>query len=139
MAKVNPRLIELTIDSVDVSDQVSKAAITSAAADGDWLSFSMARSGGNRDYTLTMTIAQDHVADTLWDQIWAGAGTEVTGLYAPYGNATASATEPHYSFTAVISEPDGDFMGGEATLSTSAVATIDVAWKLTGKPTKVTA
>lgn len=139
MAKVNPRLIELMVEAVDRSDEISSAVIASAAADGDWLSFAMARSGGGRDYVLNMTVAQDHASGTLLDLIWTGAGTEVEGIYAPYGNVTASVGEPHYEFTAVVSEPDGDFLGGEATLSTSAVASIDVSWKLTAKPTKVTA
>lgn len=139
MTKVSPRLIVLEIDSVDVSDQVSSATITSAASDSDFMSFADARSGGSRDYALNMTIAQDHAASTLWDAIWTGAGDEIEGVYAPYGNATPSAGQPHYSFTAIIAEPDGDFLGGEATDSTNAVATIDVVWKLTGKPTKLTA
>lgn len=136
MSRVKPRLIELMVDAVDVSDQISRAVIGSAAADGGFLSFAAARSGGDRDYTLNMTIAQDHAVGTLWDLIWTGAGTEVDGVYAPFGNAAPSADEPHYNFTAIVSEPDGDFLGGEATLSNSAVATIQVSWKLTGKPTK---
>lgn len=138
MARVSPRLIALSVDSDDVSDQVSSARITSAAADGGWLSFAAARSGGDRDYALVMTIAQDHASDTLWDLIWSGAGTEVDFVYAPYGNSVPSVTEPHYAATAIVAEPDGDFLGGEATLSVSAVATIEVTWPLTGKPSKIT-
>jgi hypothetical protein len=138
MARVNPRLISLDVDSVDRSQEVSKAVITSAAADDGFLSFLAARSGDNRDYALQMTIAQDHASGTLWDLIWTGSGTEVDGIYAPYGNEVVSDDQPHYEFTAVVSEPDGDFLGGEASSSTKAVATVDVTWDLTGKPTKVT-
>lgn len=137
MAKVSPRLISLTVDSVDRSDEVSRAVITSGAADTDFMSFAQARAGGARQYALSMTIAQDHASATLWDLIWTGAGTEVDGVYAPYGNATATPTQPHYEFTAKVAEPDGDFLGGEATDSTSSVATVDVSWDLTAKPTKV--
>ncbi len=139
MTRVAPRLIELTVDTTDRSGEVSKAVISSAESDSDFLSFQDARSGGGRDYKLEMTIAQDHATDTLWDLIWTGAGTEVDGIYAPYGNAVASATEPHYTFTAVVAEPDGTLMGAEANKSPSAVATVDVAWKLTAKPTKLIA
>jgi len=139
MARVIPRLISLDVDEVDRSDEVSKAVITSAKADSDFTSFAAARSGGSRDYTLEMTIAQDHASGTLWDLIWTGAGTEVGGVYAPYGNTTPTTSQPHYGITAVVSEPDGDFLGAEATDSTSAVAVVEVAWKLTGKPTKITA
>ncbi|MBC7269900.1 MAG: hypothetical protein H5T76_14500 [Streptomyces sp.] len=139
MARVQPRLIALEVETVDRSNEVSVAKITSAAADSDFMSFAEARSGGSREYVLAMTIAQDHASLTLWDLIWTGTGTEVTGSYAPYGNITPSVSEPHFEFTAVVSEPEGDFLGAEATDSTTAVATVEVEWKLTGKPTKVTA
>lgn len=137
MARVTPRLIALEVDEEDRSNEVSKVVISSTASDTDFLTFEAARSGGARDYSLDMTIAQDHASGTLWDLIWTGAGTEVDGIFAPYGNAVASASQPHYEFTAVVSEPDGDFLGAEANESTSAVAVVEVSWKLVGKPTKI--
>lgn len=139
MARVIPRLISLEVETVDRSDEVSKAVITAGPSDADFMSFLAARSGGSRDYALTMTIAQDHASGTLWDLIWTGNGTEVDGVYAPYGNIAPTVSQPHYEFTAVVSEPDGDFLGAEATDSTSAVAVVEVVWELTGKPTKITA
>lgn len=139
MARVTPRLISLEVETTDRSDEVSKAVITSNPADADFMSFLESRSGGSREYSLDMVIAQDHASGTLWDLIWTGAGTLVTGTYAPYGNEVASAAQPHYDFEAKVSEPDGDFLGAEADDSTTAVATIEVSWKLTGKPTKVAA
>lgn len=139
MARVTPRLIALEVEAVDRSDEVSKAEILSAASESDFQSLQESRSGGAREYALEMTIAQDHASGTLWDLIWTGAGTEVDGVYAPYGNAVASVTQPHYSFTAVVAEPDGRFLGSESNDSASAVATVDVSWSLLAKPTKVTA
>lgn len=141
MTKVKPRLIALKINgsgNTDRSDEVSKAVIAAAASESDFVTFAAARSGGGRDYVLNMTIAQDHASGTLWDLIWTGAGTEVDGTYAPYGNAVATVSQPLYNFTAIVSEPDGDLMGGEATTSTSAVAVVEVSWSLKAKPTKVT-
>lgn len=139
MARVTPRLIALEVDDVDRSNEVSKAEITSAATSADFVSFAEARAGGGRDYALAMTIAQDHASATLWDLVWTGAGDEVAGVYAPYGNVTASVSQPHYGFTAIVAEPDGTLLGAEANSSTTAVATVDVVWALTGKPTKITA
>lgn len=139
MTRVNPKLISLDVDETDRSNEISKSVITSAPADSDFMTFEEARQGGARDYALNMTIAQDHASDTLWDLIFTGAGTDVDGVYAPYGNTTPSPTQPHYSFTATVKEPDGDFLGGEATDSNRAVATVEVSWPLTGKPVKVTA
>lgn len=139
MARVKPRLIELTVDDVDRSDEISKAVIQSGPSDADFMSFKEAREAGARDYTLNMTIAQDHASGTLWDLIFTGAGSSVSGVYAPYGNELPAVGMPHYGFTATVSEPDGDFLGGEATDSTKAVATIEVTWDLDGKPVPITA
>lgn len=139
MARVTPRLIDLEVGGTDRSDEVSKAEITAGAGDTGFLSYAAARAGGGRDYALAMTIAQDHASDTLWDLIWTGSGTEVAGVYAPYGNVTPSVSQPHFGFIAIVAEPDGRFLGAEANISTTAVATIDVTWKLLAKPTKITA
>ena len=53
--------------------------------------------------------------------------------------AAPSATEPHFEGTAVISEPDGDLLGGEANASSTARMTVEISWELTGKPTMVIA
>lgn len=139
MARVRPRLISLEVDGVDRSDEISKAVIASAASDADFMSFLEARSGGSRDYTLNMTIAQDHASGTLWDLIWTGAGTLVDGIYAPYGNEVASAAQPHFGIEVKVSEPDGDFLGAEADDSLTGTAVIEVSWALTAKPVKIVA
>lgn len=138
MARVAPRLIALEVDGLDRSDEVSKAEITAAPAGSDFLTFSEARAGGGRDYALAMTIAQDHASETLWDLIWTGSGSEVAGVYSPYGNETPSVSQPHYGFIAVVAEPDGRLLGAEANASTTAVATVDVVWALNAKPEKIT-
>lgn len=143
MARVNPRLLVLEMGDTgaetDRSLELSKIEFHSAEADADFVSFSEARGGGARTYTAQLTMTQDHATGTLWSEVWDNAGTEISGIYAPYGNTTASITEPHYTFSAIISEPDGLLMGGEATNSTRAVASIEVEWELTGKPVRVTA
>lgn len=143
MARVNPRLLVLKMGAVasetDRSADLSKIEFHSAEADVEFVSFSEARAGGARTYTAQLTLTQDHATGTLWNEIWANSGSSLSGIYVPYGNTTASVTQPHYSFTATISEPDGLLMGGEATKSTRAVASVEVEWELTAKPTKITA
>ncbi|MGC4940947.1 hypothetical protein [Kribbella sp. DT2] len=139
MAQLGTRLLKLEIDGAERSAEVSNARITTGAADSDFLTFAQAAAGGSRQYALAFTAAQDLVADTLWDLIWTGAGTEVTGTFIPYGNEVPSATQPHYDFIAVVTEPDGDLLGGEANVSTTARMTVECVWQLTAKPTKVIA
>lgn len=138
MAKISGRLLTLEIDGTDYSDQVSKAVVTSGDSDSDFLSFAAARAGG-KDYKLVLTIAQDAAAGSLWREIYDNAGDTVPFTMAPYGNAVVSTAEPHFEGNAVISEPDGDFIGGEADRSTTAVKTVEVEWACSARPTLVTA
>ena len=138
MAGVGTRLLKLELASDDVTAEVSKVAITSAESDSDFVTFSEAAAGGKRDYKLALTAVQDHESGSIWDQIFTAAGSTVAGVYIPYGNTTPSATQPHFTFNAVIAEPEGDFLGGEANKSSSARMIIEVEWELTAKPVKVT-
>lgn len=137
MAGLGTRSLVLTIGATDYTAQVSKAVITSAGADSDFVTFADAALGGLREYALEFTAVQDMATSSLWDKIWTAAGTQVAYLLKPYGNAAASATQPHYSGNLTITEPDGDFIGGEADASTTARMTFDAKWILTAKPTKV--
>lgn len=143
MARVSPRLLVLEMGAVgaetDRSAELSKIEFHTGEADAEFVSFEEGRQGGARVYTAQLTMTQDHAAGTLWSEIWDNAGEEISGIYAPYGNTAASVAQPHYAFTAVISEPDGLLMGGEATNSQRAVASVEVEWELKAKPTKITA
>jgi hypothetical protein len=139
MAALGTRALVLTIATVDYTAQVAKAVISSEASDSDFVSFADAASGGSRTYKLNLVFTQDLASTGLWNTVWSAAGTDVAFLLKPYGNAAASAAQPHYSGTVTITEPDGDLVGGEANASTSARFTTEVAWTCTGKPVKVVA
>jgi hypothetical protein len=139
MSKISGRLLTLEVDGIDHSGAVSKAVVTSGEADSDFTSFEDARGGGAREYKLVMTLAQDAAAGSLWSEVYDNVGDTVPYVIAPYGNVTPSPTEPHFGGNAVIKEPDGDFIGGEANKSTTAVMTNEVEWECIGRPTKITA
>lgn len=139
MAALGTRALVLTVGGTDYTAQVSKVVITSGEADSDFVTFADAAAGGAREYRLEFTAVQDEATASLWDKVWTTAGTTVAYLVKPYGNATASATQPHFSGNATITEPDGDFIGGEADASTSARMTFECSWVLAAKPTKVIA
>lgn len=138
MAALGTRTLVITIDSTDYTAQVSKAVIVSGEADSDFVTFADAAAGGSREYKLEFTAVQDMATTTLWDQVFTSAGDTVAFLLKPYGNATASAGQPHFSGNAIITEPDGDFIGGEADSSASARMTFECSWVCTAKPTRVT-
>lgn len=138
MATVGTRLLQLDLAAEEVTAEVSTIKITSAAAESDFITFEEAAQGGKRDYKLVLVAKQDHETGTIWDQVWSNAGSTIAGVYRPHGNEVPSTTQPHFGFNAIISEPEGDFLGAEADPSPSGVATIEVEWALTGKPTKIT-
>jgi hypothetical protein len=139
MAAIGTRKLVLTVDGDDVTAEVSTCVIKSGETDSDFVSFADAAAGGGREYILALTFVQDGEAGSLWDQVWSHTGEEVPVLVKPYGSAAASATTPHWSATAIVSEPDGDLLGGEADASPSNRFVTEVEWKLTGKPVKVVA
>lgn len=139
MTALGTRLLTIEVDAVEYTAQVSNVRITSAESDSDFVTFADAAAGGARDYRLAMTLVQDLATGSLWREVWDNVGSEVPFTLAPYGNAAASTTEPHVAGTAVISEPDGDLLGGEANSSTTARMTIEVEWACTAKPALVEA
>jgi len=138
MASLGTRSLTVSIGGTDYTTQVSKAVVTSGESDSDFVTFTDAAAGGSREYRLEFTGVQDLNTTTLWDKVFTAAGTTAAVLIKPYGNATASVTQPHISGTVTITEPDGDFIGGEADASTTARMTFECSWVFTAKPTRVT-
>lgn len=137
MTALGTRLLTLTIGATDYTAQVSNCRITSGEADTDFVSFTDAAAGGKREYKLAFTAVQDPATNTIWDLVWTQAGSTVAAVIKPAGGTTASATQPHFTGNVVITEPDGDLLGGEANASTTAKFTFEAEWSYTAKPTRV--
>ena len=138
MAALGTRLLKVKIGTTEYTAQVSKCVVTSGEADSDFATFADTAAGGAREYRLEFTAAQDLATTTLWDQVFTAAGTTVAVSISPYGVTTATATQPFITGNVVITEPEGDFIGGEADSSSSARMTFDCSWVFTAKPTRVT-
>lgn len=136
MAKLGTRSLTISVGGTDFTADVSNCRIASRAADADFVSFADAAAGGAREYYLAGTIAQDPAASSLWDKIWASAGTTAAVIIAPAGGVTASPTQPKFTGNVVITEPDGDLLGGEANASPTARFTTDIEWVFTAKPVR---
>lgn len=137
MTALGTRLLKIKAGSTEYTAEVSKVAVVAAPADSDFTSFADAATGGAREYALELTMTQDMAATSLWRYIWAQAGQSVAVKINPYGNGTATATEPHYTGNVTVVEPDGVLIGGEANSSTSARMTVDVRWVFAAKPAEV--
>jgi hypothetical protein len=134
MAALGTRLLKFKIGTTEHTAEASRVEITSGAADSDFTSFADAAAGGAREYALELTMRQDMATTSLWRYLWAQAGQSLAVKVNPYGNATATATEPHYTGNVIITEPDGVLMGGEANSSATARMTVTVRWVFTAKP-----
>lgn len=137
MAKLGTRKLKLEVDGVEYTAAVSNCRVTSAESDSDFVSFADAAAGGARDYKLEGTAAQDPAADSFWDIVYTQGGADLDVTIMPEGNAVPSVTQPHFTTTITVSEPDGDLLGGEANASTSAKFTFDFAFSCT-RPVRVT-
>lgn len=136
MTALGTRTLVVTIGGTDYTAQVSKCVIVSGAADSDFTTFADAAAGGAREYKLEFKAVQDLVAGTLWDKIFATPGTSAAVIIKPYGSAAASATTPWFTGNVTITEPDGDFIGGEADASTTARSTFECSWVFAAKPVR---
>lgn len=140
MAALGTNRLTLLIDGTERAAEVSRAVISVADTESDFVSFADAAAGGGKDYILELTAVQDPgTEDSIWDMVWEMTGQEVDVIVKPYGNATASATQPHFTGTVVIKMPDGDLLGGEADASTTAKFVTELEWQFLEKPTKVVA
>jgi hypothetical protein len=138
MAGIGTRLLKITVDAVERNVECSVAEVTTGETEADFETFADAAAGGGRDYKLHIVAVQDAAAATLWSLVFEESGTSVPCILKPYGNAAASVAQPHFTFNAVVTEPDGALLGGEADKSTTARMTFEAEWPLEAKPVKVT-
>jgi len=133
------RALKIQIGTAEYNTDVSSVKIVSGEADSDFVSFADAAAGGAREYRLQCTATQDPAdEDSIWRMVWDSAGSDAAITLDPYGGGTASATNPLVTGTVVITEPDGDLLGGEADPSTTAKFTFEIDWVFKAKPTLVT-
>jgi hypothetical protein len=138
VAQLGTNKLKIKVGATEHTASCSRVEITAGEADSDFTSFTDAAAGGAVEWALEATCAQDLATGSVWRYLWDNPGTTVAVKVAPYGNATASATEPHYSGNVTVKVPDGTVIGGEANASTSARMTFDIRWVFTAKPTEAT-
>lgn len=93
-----------------------------------------AEAGGARQEFLTVAGIQSTDTDSLWSYLWDHAGDEVPFVYAPWGNATPSVAQPHYTGVCILGPRPT--LGGAA--GRTETYTFEARWDLVGKAEKVT-
>ncbi|WP_300399884.1 hypothetical protein [Nocardioides sp.] len=122
------------MDGVSRTSDVSDCRIVSTTANRPRLLYQLPP----REYRLTATAAQDVTEDSLWSLIWNRAGEFVEVDLRPAGGEMPTEDQPWFTGTVLITETDGDLLGGAAEASPTTRFTFDIDWAFTAKPTRVT-
>ena len=92
--------ISFKIGATEYSCDANLVELTLGDASGDVQTFCEVRPGGEWKLQLDGVTSGD--ATSLYRILWANFGTEVAFVIAPSGNATASASQPHYTGTVIF-------------------------------------
>lgn len=89
------------------ADDLKKYEFTPAEKDGSDLTFYEAQSGTGIEYTFKGTAVTSHDTASLFAYLESNVGQDVTLVFGPHGNATATTAKPHYTGTTTIKLPPG--------------------------------
>lgn len=112
--RIKANALLLSIDGTDYWADFSSVMMQSEDASADVNTFFDSANGGRRDFYLTVSGVQSTEAASFWRAMWADAGSEVAFIYAPHGNATASADKPHFTGTVRIPAKGAFALGGDS-------------------------
>jgi hypothetical protein len=143
MARLVLTNVEVTIGGVNLSDHIASVTLGSTydvlettafagttGASGNVPLAAKTRTAGLVDNSVTFEFHQDFAAASVEQTIYPLLGTTVACVVQPVASASVDATNPSYSFNAVISEwtPLNGAVGELATAS--------VTWPISGPVTK---
>tara|TARA_R110000764_G_scaffold175160_1_gene261486 strand:- start:3331 stop:3765 length:435 start_codon:yes stop_codon:yes gene_type:complete len=93
--RIKAQNIIFTIAGTEYACDATMVDLTLGDAPGDVQTFCEQRVGG--EWALTLEGITSGDATSLYRVLWENFGTTATFVIAPNGNATATASEPHYS------------------------------------------
>jgi hypothetical protein len=133
--RIKGAALKLTIGTTDYWADVTAVTLNNEEAAAGVVTFEDASLGGSRQFFLEGSAIQSTDATSLWSYIWDNTGDIVSYVYAPHGNTTPSASEPHFEGT--IKVPAKPAVGGEAAINGE--YTFDFRFDCQEEPTKVIA
>lgn len=132
--RIKGNKLSLKFGAVEMMADTTKCFLNNEAADADVTTFEEAGLGGARQWFFEITALQSVAASSFWDTIWNGTGTTVTYTYAPFGNATPTVAQPHFTGSVTIGPKPP--IGGEA--GATKTFTFDYRLDCTAEPTRKT-
>lgn len=133
MAKYKGKGLSLTISGEEVNLEATSVTLENEEADTDAVTFAELADGNPTQWFFTIEAVADYGTGTFWTLLWDNAGDTVPFVFKPYGNATATAAQPHFTGNAtIVSKPP---VGGTA----NEVFTFEARLDVEGAPTRVVA
>jgi hypothetical protein len=100
--RIKAQNIIFKIGSTDYACDANMVELTLGDAPGDVQTFCEVRVGG--EWALQLDGITSGDSASLYRILWDNFGSEVAFTIAPNGNATASASQPHYEGVAIFNE-----------------------------------
>ena len=133
MAKYRGKDLSLTVDGVEFNLEGTTIVLENEEADTDAVTFAELASGTPLTWFFSVTAVADYGTGSVWSMLWDEAGNEVPYVFKPYGNSTASTSQPHFTGNVTIDAKPP--VGGTA----NEVFTFEARLTCTAEPTRVTA
>lgn len=129
--RIKGAALSLSFGGTDYWADVTKLTLENEAQDSAAVTFKDAGTDGARQYIIKGSAIQSLDTSSFWRYAWENVGETVAYRYAPAGNITASADQPHFIGTVKVgSRP---LVGGEAGASNE--YTFDFEWNCQESPT----
>lgn len=133
--RISGKALSFQLATTEFMADATNVILTWDDADSGTVTFADASAGGKFQATLSGTGIQSTTASSFWSYAWANVGQTVNFTFAPNGNATPSADQPHFKGQVKVGKrPD---LGGDAQISGDDW-TFDFEWQVQGDVTKVT-
>lgn len=129
--RIKGSALSLTFGGTDFWADVSAVTLENDEAESGVITFADAANIGLRQYKIKGSAIQSLQTTSFWRYVWDNSGSVVAFRYAPAGNTTPSADQPHFTGTVRIGAKPT--VGGEAGANTE--FTFDFEWDVQGQPT----
>lgn len=129
--RIKGAALALSFGGTDYWADATSVTLENEEASSDVTTFADAAAGGARQFFFNVSAIQSTAAGSFWRYVWDNTGNSVAFRYAPHGNATATADQPHYLGTAKVGPKPT--LGGEAGANTT--FTFEVRFDVEGVPT----
>lgn len=133
MAKYKGKDLSLLIDAEEVNLEGTAILLENEEADTDAITFAELAAGTPLQWFFTITAVADYGSGSFWSTLWDNAGSDVAFVLKPYGNATPTAAQPHFTGNATINAKPP--VGGSA----NEVFTFEARLDVVGEPVRVIA